>query len=93
MAQKLAMVANEREDDWDAQLPNVEFACSHSVGAATGLAPNEVHMGRLPRPPLTLFDHSGVASHQNLTRDHIAYCNLGRHANRAPTILFAKCML
>ena len=43
MAQMLAMVVNERQDDWDAQLSHVEFAYNNSVSAATGLAPNEVH--------------------------------------------------
>ena len=33
-------------------------------------------MGSLPRLPLTLFKHSGVAGHQSLARDHLAYCDL-----------------
>ena len=76
MAQMLVMIVNKHQDDWDAQLPHVEFAYSNSVSAATGLAPNEVHMGRLPRLPLTLFDRSGVTGHQSLARDHLAYCDL-----------------
>ena len=40
MVQMLAMVVNERQDNWDAHLPHVEFACNNSVSAATGLAPN-----------------------------------------------------
>ena len=72
-----------RLDDWDAQLPRVEFTHNNSVSAATGLAHNEVHMGRLPCLPLTVFDRSGVACHQSLARDHLAYCDLARqqHAN------------
>ena len=68
MAQMLAMVVNERQDDWDAQLPHVEFAYNNSVSAATSLASNEVHMGRLPRLSLTVFDRSAVAGHQSLLR-------------------------
>ena len=49
MAQMLAMVVNERQDDWDVHLPHVEFAYNNAVSAATGLAPNKVHMNRLPR--------------------------------------------
>ena len=56
----LAMVVNEGQDDWDLHLSHVEFAYNNSVSAATGLAPNEVHMGRLPRLPLTVFDGTGV---------------------------------
>ena len=44
MAQMLAMVVNERQDDWDAHLPHVEFAYNNTVSAATGLAPKGVHM-------------------------------------------------
>ena len=70
------MVVNERQDDWDLQLPHVEFAYNNSRGAVTGLAPNEVHMGRLSRLPLTVFEQTGVAGHQSLARDHLAYCDL-----------------
>ena len=76
MVQMLAMVVNERQDDWDLHLPHVEFAYNNSVSAATGLAPNEVHMGRLPRLLLTVFDRTGVVGHQSLARDHLAYCDL-----------------
>ena len=92
MAQMLAMVVNERQSDWDAQLPHVEFAYNNPASAATGLAPNEVHMGRLPRLPLNFFDRSGVAGHQSLARDHLAYCDLASERQRAPTVLFARCM-
>ena len=90
IAQMLAMLVDERQNDWDAQFPHVEFAYNNSVSAATGLVPNEVHMGRLPRLPRTIFDRSGVADHQNLARNHLAYCDL--NANSAPTISFARCM-
>ena len=76
MAQMLATLVNERQDDWDLHLPHVEFAYNNSVSAATGLAPNDVHMGRLPRLLLTGFDRTGVVGHQSLTHDHLAYCDL-----------------
>ena len=71
----LAMVVNERQDDWDLQPPHVEFVYNNPVSAATGFAPNEVHMGRLPRP-LTVSERTGVAGHQSLVRDRLAYCDL-----------------
>ena len=82
LAQMLAMVVNERQDDWDLHLPHVEFVCNDSVSAATGLAPNEVHMGRLPRLALTIFDRTGVVGHQILARDHLAYCDLATNRQR-----------
>ena len=76
MAQMLAMIINERQDDWDLHLPHVELAYNDSVRAATGLAPNEAHMSRLSRLPLTVFDRTDVVEHQSLARDHLAYCDL-----------------
>ena len=76
MAQMLAVVVNERQDEWELHLPHVEFAYNSSVSAVTGLVPNEAHMGRLPRLPLTVFERTGVAGHQSLTRNHLAYCDV-----------------
>ena len=78
MAQMSATVCNEHQNDWDAHLPNVEYAFNNSVSAATGFAPNEVHIGRLPHLPLTVFDRSHGGAHQSLDRDHLAYCDLAR---------------
>ena len=33
-------------------------------------------MGSLPRLPLAIFDDSGVAGHQSVAYDHLAYCDL-----------------
>ena len=33
-------------------------------------------MGRLPPLPLTVFETTGVAGHQSLASDHLAYCDL-----------------
>ena len=71
----LATVVNERRDDWDVHLQHVEFAYSNSVSAATGLAPNEVLMNRLPRLFLTMFEHRYARGHQSLTRDLLEYCD------------------
>ena len=76
MAQMLAMVGNEHQNDWDVRLPLVEYTYNNPVSAATGLAPNEVHIRRLPRPPLTVLDQSYGGAHQNLDRDQLAYCDL-----------------
>ena len=78
MAQMLAMVSNGHQNDWDAHPPHVECTYNNSISAATGLAPNEVHIGRLPRLPLNAFDRSYGGAHQSLDRDHLAYCDLAR---------------
>ena len=82
MAQMLAMVCNEHQNDWDVHLPHVEYAYNNSVSAATGLDPNEVHIGRLLRLPLTVFDRSYGSCHQSLDRDQLAYCDLARDRQR-----------
>ena len=84
MTQMLAMVVNELQTNWDVQLPHVEFAYNYSVSAATGLALNEVHMGRLPRLPLTIFKRTGVTGHHSLARDHLAYCDLATDRQQRP---------
>lgn len=63
-----AMVVNERQDCWDVHLRHVEMAYSNSVSAVTGLAPNDVHLNRLPRLPLTVIDHPYAQGHQSLRR-------------------------
>ena len=73
VAQILAMVVNERQDDSDAHLPHVKFVCNNSVSAAIGLAPSEVHMNRLPRLPLPVFEHPYACGHQSLARDQLEY--------------------
>ena len=90
MAQMLAMVVNERQDDWDLQLPHVEFAYNNSASAVTGLAPNEVHMGRLPPLPLTVSERTGVKRHQSLARVHLTYCDLATDRQQRANDLVRK---
>ena len=85
-AQMLATVVIELQNNWDEQLPHVELAYYNSVSAAAGLAPNEVHMGRLPRLPLASFERTGVDGHQSLARDHLAYYDLATDSQHARTI-------
>ena len=63
VVQMLATVCDEHQNDWDANLPHVKYAYIYSVSAATGLAPNVVHIGFLPRLPLTVFDRSYGGAH------------------------------
>ena len=47
-----------------------------SISPSTGLTPNEIHTGRLPRLRLSIFDSFNIGGQQSLDRDHPAYCNL-----------------
>ena len=84
----LVMVVNMLQTNWDEELSYVEFAYNNSVSAATGLVPNEVHMGRFPLLPLTISERTGVDGHQ-LARDRLRYGDLwtGRR-QRAYDIVF-----
>ena len=76
MAQIVLPVAvNEQLTDWDIHLPpHIEFAYNNFVSCqATGVAPNDAHMGRVPRLPLSVFDPACVSGHQGLDRDQVAY--------------------
>ena len=73
-----AMISNEHQHDWDAHLFHVEYAYYNSAIAATGLASNEVYIGRLRRPSLAVFDRSYGGAHQSFDCDHLAYCDLAR---------------
>lgn len=68
----IAVAVNERGNCWNARLPHVEFADDNSVNQPTGLAPNEGYIGRMPRLPLSVFDHLSVGRHQLLDRDQVA---------------------
>ena len=57
-------------------LPHVSAAYNNSVNADTGLAPNEIHIGHLPRLPLSVFEPDNIGGHQSLDRDHLVYINL-----------------
>ena len=57
-------------------LPHVEFAYNNSARVGMGLAANEVHMGRPPRLPMTVFDRTGVVGHQSLSPDHLVHRDL-----------------
>ena len=72
-------------------LPHIEFAYNNSVSQATGLAPNEVHMGRVPRLPLSVFDHPRVGGHQGLDRDQVEYCDLAVDRQRRSYELVREC--
>lgn len=51
IAQMLLLVENERHDNWNKHVPHVESAYNNSVGSATGLAPDKIHVGRTLRLP------------------------------------------
>ena len=68
LAQMLPLVISEQQDNWDEWLPYVVQAYNNSVSTATGLAPNEIHLGRMPRLPTTLIEECVVKGQRAITR-------------------------
>ena len=57
-------------------LPHVSVVYNNYVNVATGFAPNEIHIGRLPRISLSVFEPENIGGHQSLDRDRLVYINL-----------------
>ena len=55
LCQMLSHVVSSKQDDWDEYLLQAVYANNNHISYATGLAPNEVHIGRYPRSPMTLL--------------------------------------
>ena len=47
-------------------------------------------MGRLPCLPLAIFERAGVAGHQSLARDRLAYRNLTTDREQRAYVSFAN---
>ena len=84
LAPMLSIIGNG-QTDWHVLLPHASSTCNNFVNAATGLVPNEIHMGCLSRFPLSGFEPDNVGGHQSLDRDRLAYINLVTTDNNAPT--------
>ena len=78
LAQMLSLVISEQQDDWDEWLPYVVQVYNNSVSAATGLAPNEIHLGRMPRLPMATIDECVVNGHTGEKQDQLLYLNIVR---------------
>ena len=57
-------------------MPYVVQAYNNSVSAATGLAPNEIHLGRMPRLPMTVIDECVVKEHTGEKQDQLLYLDI-----------------
>ena len=78
LAQMLSLVISKQQDDWDGGLPYVVQAYNNSVSAATGLAPTEIHLGRMPRLPMTIIDECVVKRHTGEKQDQMLYLDIVR---------------
>ena len=70
------LIANDQKN-WDAMFRHA-VAAHNSVSRGPGLAPNEVHIGRYPRLPMTILEGRGVKGHQGPKQDQLDYLELMR---------------
>ena len=65
---------------WDEWLPYVVQAYNSSVSAATRLAPDEIHLGCLPRLTMAIIE-----GHMGKKQDQLLYLDIVREGNNAPS--------
>ena len=68
LCQMLSYLITDDQNTWDEMLMHA-VAAHNNVSRGTGLAPNEVQIGRCPRLPLTILEGRGVKGHQGLKQD------------------------
>ena len=78
LCQMLSYLIADDQKNWDEVLLHAIAAHNNNVSRGTGLAPNEVHIGRYPRLPMTILEGSGVKGHQSAKRDQLDYLELMR---------------
>ena len=78
LCQMLSHLVADNQTNWDELLLHAIAAHNNNVSRGTGLAPNEVHIGRYPRLPMTILEGRGVKGHQGLKRDQLDYLQLMR---------------
>ena len=76
LAQMISLVISEQRDDGDEWLPYVVQAYNNSVSAATGLAPNGIQLGRMPRLPMTVIDECVVKGDTDEKQDQLLYLDI-----------------
>ena len=78
LCQMLSYLIADDQNNWDDMLMHAVAAHNNNVSGGTGLAPNEVYIGRCPRLPMTILEGRGVRGHQGLKQDQLEYLELMR---------------
>ena len=84
LCQMLSHLIADNQTNWDELLLHATAAHTNSVSRGKGSTPNEVHIGRYPRLPMTILEGRGAKDHQGLRRDQLDFLQLMRERqNRA----------
>ena len=68
LCQMLSYLIADDQKNWDDMLMHA-VAVHDNVSRGTGLAPNEVYIGRHPRLPMTILERRGLRGHQGRKQD------------------------
>lgn len=74
----LSHLIADDQNNWDEMLMQAVAAHNNNVSRGIGLAPNEGHIGRYPRLPMTILEGRSVKGHQSLKQDQLEYLELMR---------------
>lgn len=61
---KCSTVVDNLQNNWYLHLSHVMLYYNNSVDTTTGLFPNELHLGRYPRFPITVFERHTFDGHK-----------------------------
>ena len=78
LCQLLSYLIADDQKKWDDLLMHAVAAHNNDASRGTGLAPDEVHIGRYPRLPMTMLEGRGVRGHQRLKQDQLDFLGLMR---------------
>ena len=76
LCQMLSHLITDNQTNRDELLLHAIAAHNNSVSRGTGLAPNEAHIARYPRLPMTILEGRGASGHQGLRRDQLDFLQL-----------------
>ena len=74
----LSHLIADNQTSWDELVLHTIATHNISVSRGTGLAPNEVHIGRYPRLPMTILEGRRARGHEGLRRDQLDFLQLMR---------------
>ena len=78
LCQTLSHLIAGNQTNWDELLRHAIAAHNNSVSRDAGLAPDEVHIERYLRLPMTILEEREARGHQGLRRDQLDFLQLMR---------------
>ena len=73
VCQMLSHLIADHQKDWDVMLGHVVSAHNNSVSRGTGLAPNQIHLGRYLRLPMTILEGREVPTGLGLKQEQLEF--------------------